>query len=424
MSSPVLDAFMGYGIEIEYAIVADADLSCLPIADRLLAKAAGGKKSSEVQRGMLGWSNEFVMHVVEVKNLRPSASLSYLCGLLQNEVRAINQMLLEWHARLMPAAMHPWMDPSRETQLWPDDPHGIYRTYARIFDVKTHGWANLQSMHVNLPFANDEQFARLHAAIRLLLPIIPALAASSPIADGRATGYADYRMAAYRDNAAAFPEIAGRIVPETVLNRLEYEETILAPMYRAIAPRDRDRVLQHEWLNSRGAIARFDRHAIEIRVTDTQECPQADLAIAAAIAATAHMLYENETAPIAVQQSFATERLAALLTACIRDADLAPIDDAEYLAAFGYPGKHCRARDLWRHLVRRMGQSELIHAQSWRAQLEIMLEHGPLARRIEKALGGVHGEIPHERLAAVYHRLCECLDEGAMFVPAAAAESG
>ena len=43
-------------------------------------------------------------------------------------------------------------------------------------------------MHVNLPFADDAQFARLHAAIRLVLPLLPALAASSPIAEGSVIG--------------------------------------------------------------------------------------------------------------------------------------------------------------------------------------------------------------------------------------------
>jgi glutamate---cysteine ligase / carboxylate-amine ligase len=417
MSSPVLDAFMGYGIEIEYAIVADADLSCLPIADRLLDKGAGGKETNDVERGMLGWSNEFVMHVIEMKNLRPSASLSYLCGVMQNEVRAINQVLHEWNARLMPTAMHPWMDPSQETRNWPRDPGGIYRAYASIFDTKTHGWANLQSMHVNLPFANDEQFARLHTAVRLILPIIPALAASSPIAEGQPTGFADYRMEVYRRNAETIPEIAGAIIPECVATRAEYEETVLAPMYRAIAPYDPEGILRQEWLNSRGAIARFDRNAIEIRVIDTQESAQADLAIAAAVVASVHMLYEAQVASLTAQQSISTERLANVLHACIRDADMAMIEDAEYLAVLGYPSAHCRARDLWRHLVRQMSHSELVHAQSWRAQLEIMLEHGPLARRIEKA---IRGDYSRERMTAVYRRLCECLDEGAMFVPTTA----
>ena len=36
---------------------------------------------------------------------------------------------------------------------------------------------------LNLPFSSDEEFGRLHAAIRLLLPLLPALAASSPLVE-------------------------------------------------------------------------------------------------------------------------------------------------------------------------------------------------------------------------------------------------
>ena len=43
----------------------------------------------------------------------------------------------------------------------------IYDTFDRIFSCKGHGWANLQSMQINLPFRGDEEFARLHAAIRV-----------------------------------------------------------------------------------------------------------------------------------------------------------------------------------------------------------------------------------------------------------------
>jgi len=425
-TSAPLPAFAGFGIELEYAIVSDDDLGCLPVADLLLREGAGavggdcaGVQVNDVARGALGWSNEFVMHVVEIKNLAPEAGLSYLSGLFQNEVRAINRQLREWQARLMPTAMHPWMDPATETRLWPHDPDGIYAAYGRIFDIRTHGWANLQSMHINLPFADDAEFARLHAAVRLVLPIIPALAASSPLADGVPTGFMDTRMEVYRTNAADFPSIAGSIVPDNASGRAEYEETVLRPMYRAIAPYDPDGVLQEEWLNSRGAIARFDRNAIEIRVTDTQECPQADLAIAAAVIDTVHLLFSGSTAGLADQQAMTTARLAAILRACTRDADLAEIDDAGYLALFGYPAPRARARDLWRHLVRRMGANGLLHAHSWRNQLDTMLEHGPLARRILKALDGRTGPDAggREHVAAVYRQLCNCLEEGSMFVP-------
>src|SRR4051812_14813882 len=128
--------------------------------------------------------------------------------------------------------MHPWMNPRIETRIWAHDNADIYQAYASLFDTRTHGWANLQSMHINLPFADDTQFEKLHAAVRVILPIIPALAASSPIANGNDSGYSDFRMEVYRTNADRFPEIAGKIIPETISNRREYKEKILLPMYR------------------------------------------------------------------------------------------------------------------------------------------------------------------------------------------------
>ena len=83
----------------------------------------------------------------------------------------MNALLSPMGARLMPTAMHPWMDPNR-VQLWPHGTRVVYETFDRIFSCKGHGWANLQSQQINLPFASDEEFARLHAAIRFLLPIL------------------------------------------------------------------------------------------------------------------------------------------------------------------------------------------------------------------------------------------------------------
>ncbi len=412
MSAPTLEAFAGYGIEIEYMIVNRDDLSVRPIADRLLRDAAG-RDASDIDRGMLGWSNELVNHVIEVKNLRPATTIDWLPNAFQSEVCAINNMLRTHNARLMPGAMHPWMQPRSDTKVWPHDADGIYRTYQRLFDTATHGWVNLQSMHVNLPFSDDAQFARLHAAIRLLLPIIPALAASSPVADGVGTGFADYRMNAYRNNANAFPSIAGDIIPETVSTRAEYEECILTPMYRAIAPMDRDRILHHEWLNSRGAIARFDRNAIEIRVIDTQECPTADLAVAAAVISAVHLLYQAQTAPLAEQQAIDTVRLVGILNACVRDAEQAVIDDRAYLDLLGYPGSQCRAGELWQHLIQTMPHSAAPRAQQWQTALNVILEYGPLSRRILSAIGGDYSK---HRLQSVYRTLCECLDEGEIFI--------
>jgi hypothetical protein len=76
----------------------------------------------------------------------------------------------------------------------------------------------------------------------------------------------------------------GDLIPEAVFNQEEYYRRSSAHR-QAMAPFDKEHVMDHHFANSRGAIARFDRGAIEIRVIDIQECPSADLAIAELIVA-------------------------------------------------------------------------------------------------------------------------------------------
>ncbi|AAZ97407.1 conserved hypothetical protein [Thiobacillus denitrificans ATCC 25259] len=410
MNPPALDAFAGYGVELEYMVVARDTLAVLPIADRLLASAAG-RAASAVVRGGFGWCNEIVLHLVEIKNQAPAPALAPLAAGFQAEVAAIGQFLQPLGARLMPTGMHPWMDPRRETRLWADDPAGIYRAYDRIFDCHSHGQANLQSMQLNLPFADDTQFARLHAAIRLVLPILPAIAASSPLADGRPAAHLDARMAAYAGAVARVPAVIGELVPDTATGRADYVEQVLAPMYRAIAPLDPDGVLQHEWLNARGAIPRFERDAIEIRVVDMQECPAADLAIAAATAAAVRALYDATWSSLSEQQAIATPVLTRLMHACVRYGDAALIDDGPYLRLLGLPAHPVAAAEVWQHLIETTGVGR---AAPWREPLQCMQQQGPLARRILRALGA---DATRQRQHAVYEALCDCLDAGRMFTP-------
>src|SRR4029079_15241208 len=110
-------------------------------------------------------------------------------------------------------------------------------------------------------------------------------------------------------------------------------------MYREIAAHDEAGVLRHEWLNSRGAIARFDRHAIEIRVADTQECPLADLAIAAAIVGVVKALYAERWSSLAEQQTIGTGTLHRMLLGTMRDAEAVLLDGPDYLDALGFDAR-------------------------------------------------------------------------------------
>lgn len=402
-----LAAFAGYGIEAEYMIVDRSTLDVRPIADELL-RAAAGRYVAEVERDGMGWSREMAMHVLEVKNLAPHPDLAGLIPAFEGEIHAIDALLESEHARLMPGGMHPWMDPGRHTRLWTHDGAAVYRSYDRIFGCRRHGWANIQSLHLNLPFANDDEFARLHAAVRLALPILPALAASSPYVEGRWSGFMDYRLEVYRTHQSRIPSSMGELIPDESRSRADYHERVLLPMYREIVKHDVEAVLRHEWLNARAAIPRFERNAIEIRIIDAQECPRCDLAVAAAAVALIRRFHDF---PDGTAEAIESATLARILNACTRDGEQALVDDERYLALFGL-ARACPARELWASVV-----NEMIGADDrpspWEAPLRLIVERGPLARRLLDAVGR---DADSRRLHAAAQELCHCLHEGMMYL--------
>ncbi len=406
-----LGLFAGYGIEIEHMIVDAETLDVRPIADAVLAGTAG-EITEELERGALAWSNELALHVLETKTNGPAPGLAGLPALFAESVQQMNALLAPHGARLLPTGMHPWMDPARELRLWPHGDNAVYAAFDRIFGCRGHGFANLQSVHLNLPFAGDDEFARLHAAVRLVLPILPALAASSPIADGRPTGLLDTRLAVYRTNCARVPSVTGAVIPETFASRADYEMRLLGRIYDDLAPLDPDGTLRHEWVNARGAIARFDRSAIEIRVLDVQECPRADLAIVAATVALVRTLAEAIHADLARQQAFDTARLVAILEATQRDGDRARITDTDYLALLGQPARPILAGALWEQALGRLGGAAQRDLAAHAGTLAFVLREGPLARRI---LASLRGDCSRDAMQIVYRRLADCLQNGTLF---------
>lgn len=408
-ASTTLHLFDAFGIEIEYMIVDAKTLSVRPIADELL-KAVAGDYEMEVDRGALRWSNELALHLIELKTNGPVASLANVHESFQRDIGAIDDLLRPMGARLLPSAMHPWMG-TDELRLWPHEDDAIYAALDRVFDCRGHGWSNLQSMHINLPFADDTELERLHAAIRLMLPILPALAASSPFVDGAASGCLDTRLEVYRHNAKRIPSVSGRVIPEAVFSKREYE-ALLESIYRDLAPFDPDGTLQHEWINARGCIARFDRMALEIRVLDVQECPRMDLAIAQAAVAVTQALVEETWAPIADQRAWHETELEKILLSTIADADHATLDDPRFLEAFGLTGTgSIRAGELWQHLIETQVETRPEYAAAGDA-LRIISREGCLARRVMRASGPNPSPAS---LREVYLQLADCLARGQAF---------
>lgn len=400
--------FEVYGIELEYMLVYNS-FKPAPIVDKLLTKKAG-ELTADIDNGEIGWSNELVAHVVELKTNGPTNNLNDLSDLFHKNVLEINTLLKPLESYLLPTAAHPLLDPLKDTELWKHSYSDVYELYNRIFDCHGHGWSNVQSTHINLPFFDDKEFEKLHAAIRIILPLIPGLCASSPILEGKNTGFKDARLEYYKTNQKEIPELTGLVIPERVFTKADYYDTIFEPIKRAIRPHDTKKILDHHFLNSRGAIARFDRNAVEIRLVDIQECPKADIAICVLIIEVLKLLVVKKLAPIQQQKKWLKQELFEILNPIIKDAENYTISNTDYLSMFKIE-KNMSVKDVWKHLYGLA--KENIH-ESHHETLETILNEGTLATRLLKAIAEDYSETNIKR---VYYKVAECLQGNKLFLP-------
>ncbi|PKG50546.1 glutamate-cysteine ligase family protein [Olleya sp. 1-3] len=401
--------FEVYGIELEYMLVNTNSFKVAPIVDVLLTKK-NGELTSDIENGTIAWSNELVAHVVELKTNGPTKDLNSLAEAFHKNVLEINALLKPLQANLLPTACHPTMDPLKDTQLWKHSYSEVYELYNRIFDCKGHGWSNVQSTHINLPFYDDKEFEKLHAAVRVILPLLPGLCASSPILDGKVTGFKDTRLEYYKTNQKEIPEMTGLVIPERVFTKADYYATIFEPIKKAIKKHDTNNILDHHFLNSRGAIARFDRNAIEIRLVDIQECPKADIAICALIIEVLKLLVNGETVGLKKQEKWLKQDLYAILNNTIKDGELYNISDLNYLELFDL-NDAATVKDIWKHLYSLVKENI---SEDYQKALETILTHGTLSTRIVTAL---KQDVSVKNITHIYNQLAQCLQNNVLFTP-------
>lgn len=403
-SNKTFSLFECIGIELEYMIVDKIDLKPKPIADQLIIRKIG-QITDELENGPISWSNELVLHVVELKTTWPAKNTEGLADLFQQNVDEINGLLAEFGAKLLPTAMHPFLNPLKDLHLWPHHRNEIYEKYNEIFNCKGHGWGNLQSMHINLPFGNDVEFYRLHEAIRHLMPLIPALSASSPLFESVKGEFLDNRLAFYEKNQSKIPSITGKVIPESMQNKEDYEENILQKIYDDIKPHDESGILQEEWLNSRGAITRFDRNAIEIRIIDLQECPKADIAIAELVVESLKYMMSK----MADMQPIHENDLYEIYRDALEKGGNSPIDHLPYLRLFNFPvGSTKSIFEIWEHIC-----SNIYLSEESAGIINYILTNGNLSQRILKNLKGKSLNL--ESIQLEYQLLANCLADHTIY---------
>ena len=203
--------------------------------------------------------------------------------------------------------------------------------------------------------------------------------------------------------------MTGLVVPEAIRSREEYEQKILNPIYDELAPLDPDGILRYEWANARGAIARFDRNTIEIRVLDIQECPAADLAVLRLIVRMIEALMSEEWCSIETLFALDTKMLSETFLDVAHNGQRTLIKDSDHLRCLGFPAeKPLAVAEISRQLAARVCES----AELEDVFLGNVLENGTLSERLVKVLGAKPSRPELER---VYRRLADCLESGEMF---------
>lgn len=401
MKYPLMTSF---GIELEYMIVDQNSLDVMPIVPEFFEKLFGSF-TNEIKHTNITWSNELVCHVIELKNDLPVNELKKLNLEFQIEIKLINDELRKFNAMLLPTAMHPWMNPDHETKLWPHENNEIYSSYDRIFSCKGHGWSNLQSMHINLGFQNDIEFEKLHAAVRLILPLIPALSSSSPIFDNKKGQSLSSRLSFYLDNQRRIPSIIGSVIPEKAWSKSEYEKMILKPMYKDISSLDTLNVLQHEWLNSRAAIPKFERDSLEIRLCDTNENSFIDLSIAIFWTKVLKTLINEEWVSLKQQKTFDEKELKDVLVSTVNKGQQAFITNENFLDLWELE-KESSAKEILIQIFESMKYDP--SDSHYSKPIEFILNKGTLSDRILKS---ANNDFSKSKLTEIYKKLAKCLNE-------------
>lgn len=341
------------------------------------------------------FGKEMQLHVMEVKANKPFQSPRVFEETMQEAVVALNVFLEEkFHANLLGTGMHPLLELS-ETGVWPHRHKRIYEEYGKIFNLKQHGWLNIQSFHLNLPYAKEQTGIQMHNILANICAYLPAVAASSPIYEGNIGSNVDNRLAFYKVNQKEVPSITGEVIPEPASSFEMYRKEVIAKYSRDLARLDADgTLLFKEWVNSRGVIFRFDRAALEVRVMDEQECIKADVALSCFVRAALRGLMNSnsELVPHATLVSDFNEVIKRGLEAKVSNP------------------QGSTARQVCQHLLDVAWANATAEEKEYLPLVQKRISNGSLAEVIkEKVLRKAQKTNIQEAIVNVYLNLIKCL---------------
>lgn len=245
------------------------------------------------------FGKELQLHVMEIKPNAPFRSPEKFDETMQNAVLCLLDFLeSKYKAYLLGTGMHPLLK-LEDTRIWPHRHKKIYQAYSMVFNLNQHGWLNIQSFQLNLPYSDEKSAIFMHNVLAEICTYLPAISASSPIYEGKIGEYIDNRLQFYMANQKEIPSVTGDVIPERISSFKQYKKEIIEKYSSDLANAGVDDcILNKEWVNSRGVVLRFDRRALEIRIMDEQECIKSDVALSCFVRALLRGFMKEKVEPL------------------------------------------------------------------------------------------------------------------------------
>jgi len=402
--------FSGWATTVDYQLVSRDTLAALPLVSSVLEKHSV-PSSGILSMGILNWSMAHQPHILRMRTAQPVANLNTLDNAYADDLRQLALTLETYNAMVVPGGMHPILDPFHETHV-SHPKNERERLYQELFGCAGHAWVNQCQTKVEIPFPDDEAFGRLHAAVRIVLPIIPALSAASPLVEGRCNGMRDNRLRYLRTRYMNFPSVSGKLIPEPVFSEKRYREQIYGAIAKELIGTGMEGRIEAEELNNRAAIPHFDRKTIEIRIMEPQECPAAEMAIIKLITELIRALVEERFISFEEQTEARMEILCGILADTIEQGGKAEVFSSEYLSFFGL-GEVSNVSEIWKRIFDTLSRDPLKPLALYEKELSVILDQGCLSDRIITVLG----EKPHpEAIRQLWHRLADCLQQNKLLI--------
>lgn len=372
----------------------------MPIVDKLI-KDFRGRVVNFVEQGDFTFGKELQLHVLEIKANKPFNSPENFEETMHKAVLNLLDFLEKrYKASLLGTGMHPLLR-LEETDVWPHRHRKIYHEYGKIFNLKQHGWLNIQSFHLNLPYFDEEEAVLIHNMLANVCAYLPAISASSPIYEGKFGEYVDNRLHFYMENQKEIPSVTGKVVPEYVSSFKQYRKEIIGGFSLELAWAGASKCLLHkEWVNSRGIIFRFDRKALEVRVIDEQECIKSDVALSCFIRALLRGLLKEKP------QLLPLEILVKDFKSVVKNGLNAEVE---------HP-KGSKARHVLRHFLQLAYENASAEEKKYLQIIHKRVENGNLSEIIrEKVLVRAQKTDFNEAILNVYSKLLKSLRENQPF---------